>query len=103
MRRFQSHEQVHMIGHTTDTLSKTTQPTHGATKVFVKAISPCTVDERRSILRGEYDVVMQSKKRRGHNGAVLLASLRDAALWCIVSGGIASLNHRLMALNPSGS
>jgi hypothetical protein len=48
-------------------------------------------------------VVVQSKKRRGHNDAGLLASLRDAALWCIVSGGIASLNHRLMALNPSGS
>ena len=103
MGRLQPNQQVHMIGHATDTLSETTQSTLGAAEVFVKAISPRNVDERRSILRGENDVVMQSKKRRGHNGAVLLASLRDA--WCsrIVSGGIASLNHRLMALNPSGS
>jgi hypothetical protein len=50
-------------------------------------------------------VVMQSKERRGHIGAGWLASLRDAGLSLsrIISGGVASLNHRLMALNPSGS
>lgn len=103
MGRLQPNQQVHMIGHATDTLSNTTQPTHGATKVFVEAFAPSSVDERNTVFRGENDVVMQSKKRRGHNDAGLLASLWDAALWCIVSGGIASLNHRLMALNPSGS
>jgi hypothetical protein len=48
-------------------------------------------------------VVMQSKERRGHNGAGWLASLRDAGLSRIVSGGIASLNHRLMAGMPPAS
>jgi len=76
---------------------------HRATEVFVKAVSPSNVNERRTILCGENDVVMQSKERRGHNGAVLLASLRDAGLSRILSGGVASLNHRLIALNPSGS
>jgi len=103
MRRLQSHQQVHMIGHATDTLRIPAKSSHRAAKVFVKAVSPCSVNERNTVLRGENDVVMQSEERRGHNGAVLLASLRDAGRWRIVSGGIASLNHRLMALNPSGS
>ena len=115
MRRLQPHEQVYMIGHATDTLSETTQPTHGATKVFVQTFTPSSVDERNTVLRGENDVVMQSEKRRGHNDAGLLASLRDAWRLHIVSGGIASLNqmpaasggvalnHRLIAQNPLGS
>lgn len=116
MGRLQPHEQVNMIGHATDTLRIPAKSSHRAAKVFVKAVSPCSVDQRRTIFGRENDVVMQSEERRGHSGAVLLASLRDAGLWRIVSGGvaslnhmpsasggIASLNHRLMALNPSGS
>lgn len=105
MRRLQPHQQVHMIGHASDTLRIPAKSNHRAAEVFVKAVSPSNVDERRSILRGENDVVMQSKERRGHNGAGWLASLRDAGLSLsrILSGGAASLNRRLMALNPSGS
>ncbi len=105
MRRLQPHQQVHMIGHASDTLRIPAKSNHRAAEVFVKAVSPSNVDERRSILRGENDVVMQSKERRGHNGAGWLASLRDAGLSLsrILSGGVASLNRRLMALNPSGS
>ena len=103
MRRLQPHQQMHMIGHATHALRKPAKSSHRASKVFVKAISPCNVDERCSILRGENDVVMQSKERRGHNGVCWLASLWDALIWPTLSGGIASLNHRLMALNPSGS
>ena len=103
MRGLQSHQQVHMIGHTADSLRKSAQPCHGAAEVFVQSFSPRRVDERHSVLRGENDVVVQSKKRRGHNGAVLLASLRDAGRRRIVSGGIAALNHRLMAWMPSAS
>ena len=103
MRRLQSHQQMHMITYAANTLSETTQSSHGATKVFVESISPCNVDERRSVLRGEHDVIMQSEERRWHNDAGLLASLRDARLWRIVSGGVASLNHRLMAGMPSAS
>ena len=33
----------------------------------------------------------------------VLASLRDAGVGVIATGGIASLNHRLMAWNPPGS
>jgi len=99
----QPHQQMHMIGYAADTLGIPAKSSHGASEVFVKAISPCDVDERSAILRGENDVVMQSKERRGHNDTSWLASLRDAGLWRIVSGGIALLNHRLMALNPSGS
>jgi len=32
---------------------------------------------------------------------LLLASLRDAVVWVDVSGGIAALNHRLIANKPS--
>jgi hypothetical protein len=116
MRRLQPHQQMHMIGHAADTLRKPAKSSHRAAEVFVEAFAPSSVDERNTILRGENDVVMQSEERRGHNGAVLLASLRDAGLSRIVSGGIASLNqmpaasggvaplnHRLIAENPLGS
>jgi hypothetical protein len=33
----------------------------------------------------------------------VLASLRDAFASIIVTGGVASLNHRLMAWNPPGA
>jgi len=33
----------------------------------------------------------------------LLASLRDANKWNQLSGGVAALNHRLIAVIPSGS
>ncbi len=103
MRRLQPHQQMHMIGHAADTLRIPAKSSHRAAKVFVKAVSPCSADERNTVLRGENDVVMQSKERRGHNGAGWLASLRDAGLSRIVSGGIASLNHRLMAGMPPAS
>jgi hypothetical protein len=48
-------------------------------------------------------VVMQSEKCRWHGGAWLLASLRDARCFRILAGGVASLNHRLMAGMPSAS
>lgn len=103
MRRLQPHQQMYVIGHAAATLRIPAKSSHRAAEVFVKAVSPSNVNERRTILRGENDVVMQSEERRGHNGAEWLASLRHAGLWGIVSGGVASLNHRLMALNPSGS
>ena len=103
MGRLQPHEQVNMIGHATDTLRIPAKSSHRAAKVFVKAVSPSNVDQRRTIFGRENDVVMQSEERRGHSGAVLLASLRDAGLWRIVSGGVASLNHRLMAGMPPAS
>lgn len=103
MRGLQSHQQMHMVGHASDSLRKSAKPSHGAAEVFVQSVSPRGVDERHSIFGGENDVAVQDKKGRGHNDAVLLASLRDAGRLRIVSGGIATLNHRLMALMPSAS
>lgn len=103
VRGLQSHQQMHMIGHAADTLRESTQPSHGAAEVFMQSVPPRGVDERHSIFGGKNDVVVQGKKRRGHSDAGLLASLRDAGRLRIVSGGVASLNHRLMALMPSAS
>ena len=60
-------------------------------------------NHRRTILGGGDDGGMGSDERRGHDGALLLASLRDAVVSLMATGGVAALNHRLMALNPSGS
>ena len=103
MRRLQPHQQVHMIGHAADTLRIPAKSRHRAAEIFVKAVSPSNVNERRTVLGGENDVVMQSKERRWHNGAGWLASLRDAGLSRILPGGVASLNHRLMAGMPPAS
>ena len=103
MRGLQSHQQMHMIGYSADTLRKPAQPRHSAAEVFVQSFPPRRVDERHSILGGENDVVVQGEKRRGHGDALLLASLRDAGCSRIVSGGIAALNHRLMAWMPLAS
>jgi len=40
---------------------------------------------------------------RWRGGRSWLASLRDADVLHTLSGGVASLNHRLMAENPPGS
>jgi hypothetical protein len=48
-------------------------------------------------------VVVQSEKCRWHGSASLLASLRDARCFPILPGGVASLNHRLIAGMPSAS
>ena len=44
-----------------------------------------------------------ASKLRWQGGMSWLASLQDADVLHTLSGGIASLNHRLMAENPSGS
>ncbi len=103
MRGLQSHQQMHMIGYSADTLRKSAKPRDGAAEVFMQSFPPRRLDERHSFLRGENDVVVQGKERRGHGEAALLASLRDAGCSRIVSGGVASLNHRLMAWMPSAS
>lgn len=99
----QSHQQMHMIANATDTLRKPSESRHGAAEVFVQTFHPSLIDEWHAVFGGKHDVVMQSKEGRGHNEAGWLASLRDAWRFRIVSGGVASLNHRLIALMPSAS
>ena len=99
----QSHQQMHMIANAADALRKSSESCHGAAEVFVQTFHPSLINEWHAIFGGEHDVVMQSKKGRGHNEAGWLASLRDAWRFRIVSGGVASLNHRLIALMPSAS
>jgi len=102
MRRLQTNKQMHMVRNTTDTLSEASEAVHGAAEVIVKAPAPIIGDERRSLFGGKHQVVMQGKEGRWHIGGVL-ASLRDAFVSVIVTGGVASLNHWLMAWNPPGS
>ena len=85
-----------------DALGETAELIHRAAEVFVKPLTPRRINQRRAILGGKDDVVMQGEKCRRHNG-VWLASRRDAFVFArIVSGGVASLHLRLMARNPSG-
>jgi hypothetical protein len=51
---------------------------------------------------GEDEVVMQSEEGRGHSNG-WLASRRDAWIFRTFTGGVASLNHRLMAAMPPAS
>ena len=103
MRGLQSNKKVHMIGHTADTLRNSTEARHGTTKIRVQRFAPGIGDQRRAVLCGKHDVVMQSEKRRWHGEAGRLASLQDASLRRMSSGGVASLNHRLIAMMPSAS
>jgi hypothetical protein len=103
MRGLQSHQQMHMIGDTAYPLRESTESAHRAAKVVVQSFPPGIINQRDPIFGGEHNVLVQSEKRRGHKNAGLLASLRDAGCLLILSGGVASLNHRLMALMPSAS
>ena len=103
MRRLQSNQQMDVISHATHALSESSETTDCSTEILVQTPTPRFVNQRHSIFCGKDDVVMQSKKRRGHGGAGWLASLRDAIIFRIVTGGVALLNHRLIAWNPSGS
>jgi len=104
MGGLQSNELMHVIGHASYPLRNAAQPRHRAAEVFMQAIPQGRIDHRCAVLRGEYEVEMESKKRRGHGGRrTRLASLPDAGLLRIVSGGVASLNHRLMAWMPPAS
>lgn len=100
MRGLQPHQQVHVVGHPANTLREPAQPRHRASEVFVQAVPPHGINQRQAVLRGKDDVVVQREKRRGHGFVDQLASLRDAEWLCNLSGGVASLNHRLMASMP---
>jgi len=116
MRGLQSHQQMHMIGDPADALNVSSKTSDRPSEVFVQPIPPGGLDQRVSLFCGKDDVVMQGEERRRHNDAGLLASLRDARVRRILSGGIATLNqmpsasggfatldHRLIAQIPSGS
>jgi len=97
----QSDKQVHVVSNPAYVLNHPAKSADRSTEVFMKALTPGGVDQRDAVLAGKHDVVMQSEKCRWHGGVWLLASLRDARCIHILSGGVASLNHRLIALMPS--
>ena len=145
MRGLQSDKQMHVVSNTANTLNKPAEPADRYTQVFVKALTPGSVDQWIAALGGKHYVVMQSEKSRGHGGAScltsprdtgcfrrlpagieslnqvpsasrrdsshdvplprrrMLESLRDAFSWRTLSGGVASLYHRLIAGMPSAS
>ena len=100
MRGLQTDEQVDMISNAANALREPAQPRHRASEVFVQAVPPRGINQRQAVLRGKDDVVVQREKRRGHGFAGRLASLRDAGCLCNLSGGVALLNHRIMASMP---
>jgi hypothetical protein len=99
----QSDKQVHVVSNPAYALNNPAKSADSSTEVFMKTLTPGGVDHRDAVLGGKYDVVMQSEKCRWHGGVRLLAFLRDARFIRILSGGVASLNHRLIALMPSAS
>ena len=99
----QSNKQVHMVGKAAGTLRDSTESRRRAAEVFVQTFALRFRNQRRARLCGKNNVVMQSEKRRWHGWVWRLASLRDASVLPAWSGGIASLNHRLIALMPSVS
>jgi len=103
MRGLQSDKQMHVVSNPADALNKPTKSADRSAKVFMKAFTPGSVNERLAVFGGKHDVVMQSEKCRWHGGASLLASLRDARCFRIIPGGVAPLNHRLIAGMPSAS
>ncbi len=103
MRGLQSNKQVDMVGNAAGTLRNSSESRRRAADVFVQTFAPRFCNQRRARLCGEHDVVMQGEKRRWHGWVWRLASLRDAFVLPAWSGGIASLNHRLIALMPSVS
>ena len=86
-RGLQSDEQMDMVRHAADALRKAAESIDGAAQVLVKLITPCCIDQRRAVLGGKNDMVMQGEKRRRHIVA-WLASCRDAFVrahhtrWC---------------------
>lgn len=103
MRRLQSNQQMDVIRNAAHALAESSQTTDRSTEILVQTPTPRFGNQRHSIFGGKDDVVMQSEKCRGRGGTSWLASLRDAVIRRIVTGGIAPLNHRLIAWNPSGS
>ena len=115
MGRLQSDEKMNMVLHPANTLAKASETVHGSTEIFMQPVAPGGLDDGSPVLGGKDEMVVQGEEGRGHNGS-WLASLRDAWILHILSGGIASLNHmpsasggvaplnhRLMAGNPPGS
>ena len=103
MRGLQSNKQMHMIGYAADAFRESTESAYRSAQIFVQTFTLGSVNQWDAVLGGKHDVVMQSEKCRWHGGVWSLASLRDA--WCfrILSGGFASLYHRLIAWMPSAS
>jgi uncharacterized protein YqjF (DUF2071 family) len=102
MRCPQSNKKVYVICHTADPLRDSTKAGHGATEVFVQSFAPRIGEQRRAVFCGKYDVVMQSEKRRWHGEAGRLASLQDASLRPISSGGIAGAQPPANRFHASG-
>ncbi len=102
MGRFQSDQEMHVVGDAADALGETSETVHRSTEVFVEFAPPVRMNAGDAVLGGKDQVVMQSKEGRGHSGG-WLASLRDARIFRMLTGGVASLNHRLMAAMPPAS
>jgi len=103
MHGLQAHKQMHVISNTAHALNKPAKSADRAAEVFVQTFTPRGVDQRDAVFGGKHDVLMPREKCRWNGGAWLLASLRDARCFAILSGGVASLNHRLIAMMPPAS
>ena len=66
MRGPQAEEQMHMIGDTTDGFGDAVHLADDSTEVSVQAFAPRCDDERRAILRGKDDMVLQREMGGGH-------------------------------------
>jgi hypothetical protein len=94
---------MHMVSHPTNALRKSAKPVHGSAEVLVQSRLPLVINQRCPVFGRENDVIVKRKKCRFHKEGKVLASLRDADVWVVCSGGVAALNHRLIAANPTGS
>ena len=71
----QPNEEMHMVGHAADGGRDSVEVIDGAAEEGVQTFAPRGQDERRTILRGKDEVVMERKVRGGHDGRHLPAPL----------------------------
>jgi hypothetical protein len=66
VRRFQSCQQVHVVGHASHLKSDSSEVTHGTTENRVKPRAPVEIDDRQAIFRRKDNVVMKAHVGRWH-------------------------------------
>ena len=104
MARFQANQEVYMIDHSSHTLRESVQTRNRTAKILMESASPRRDDPRFPRFRAEDEMIMEAAIGGRHGRKLLLRPLWGRSrLLRIVTGGIAALNPRPMAMNPSGS
>src|SRR4051812_47390491 len=66
MRRFDTCQEMHVIGDASDSLRESVEPFQAAADIGVEVGPPCGVDQRNASFRAEHDVNVQTRVCRRH-------------------------------------